>query len=74
MTPTLSVVIPAYNEAAEIARTIDALVEALRRSELSAELILVDDGSTDGTVALAEAAAAGRVQRPHATPRACTST
>jgi len=61
MTPTLSVVLPAYNEATEIGRTIDALVEAVRRSELATELILVDDGSTDATVAVAEEACAGRL-------------
>jgi glycosyltransferase involved in cell wall biosynthesis len=61
MTPTLSVVLPVYNEAAEIGRTIGALVEAARRSELAAELVLVDDGSTDGTVAVAEEASDGQL-------------
>jgi prepilin-type processing-associated H-X9-DG protein len=61
MTPDLSVVMPAYNEAAEIGRTVDALVEAVRRSGLAAELILVDDGSTDETVAVAEQTVAGRL-------------
>src|SRR5205814_1665815 len=61
MTPDLSVVLPAYNEAAEIGRTVDALVEAIRRSGLAAEVILVDDGSTDETVAVAEQRAAGRL-------------
>jgi glycosyltransferase involved in cell wall biosynthesis len=61
MTPTLSVVLPAYNEAAQIGRTVDALVEAVRRSSLEAELVLVDDGSTDDTIAVAEEACAGRL-------------
>jgi|1185.fasta_scaffold06867_2 glycosyltransferase involved in cell wall biosynthesis len=61
MNPELSVVLPAYNEAAEIGRTVDALVEAVRRSGLVAEVILVDDGSTDDTVAVAEQRAAGRL-------------
>jgi glycosyltransferase involved in cell wall biosynthesis len=61
MTPDLSVVLPAYNEAAEIGRTVDALVEAVRRSGLAAEVILVDDGSTDDTVAVAEQQAEGRL-------------
>jgi glycosyltransferase involved in cell wall biosynthesis len=61
MTPDLSVVLPAYNEAAEIGRTIDALVEAIRHSGLAAEVILVDDGSTDDTVAVAEQRAAGHL-------------
>ncbi len=61
MTPDLSVVLPAYNEAAEIGRTVDALFEAVRRSGLTAEVILVDDGSTDDTVAVAEQRAEGRL-------------
>ena len=61
MTPALSVVLPAHNEAAEIGRTVGALVEAVRRSGLAAELILVDDGSTDSTVAVAEEACAGKL-------------
>ena len=45
----LSVVIPAYNSRDHIARTIDALAVALERGGWSAELVVVDDGSTDGT-------------------------
>ena len=61
MTPQLSVVLPVYNEAAEIGKTVEALVEAVRRSDLASELILVDDGSTDDTVAVAKSAAAGKL-------------
>ena len=61
MRPALSVILPAYNEAAQIGRTVEALVEAVRRSELATELILVDDGSADGTVAVAEEACAGQL-------------
>ena len=44
--PTLSVVIPVYNEV----DTIEQIVEAVRASEIDdLEIILVDDGSTDGT-------------------------
>jgi len=56
MTPTLSVVIPVFNEAPHLAPTIDALLEALDRSGFDAELVVVDDGSTDGSAdAAAEA-------------------
>jgi glycosyltransferase involved in cell wall biosynthesis len=41
----LSVVIPVYNEA----RTIEHILERVRATELPVEIILVDDGSTDGT-------------------------
>ena len=61
MTPTFSVVLPAYNEAAQIGLTVEALVEAVRRSDLAAELVLVDDGSTDATVAVAVEACADRL-------------
>ena len=43
---TLSVVIPCYNER----QTIEALVEAVREAPVEkVEIIIVDDGSTDGT-------------------------
>jgi glycosyltransferase involved in cell wall biosynthesis len=41
----LSVVIPAFNEV----RTLDAVIERVRETALNCELIIVDDGSTDGT-------------------------
>ncbi len=41
----LSVVIPVYNEA----RTIEQVLARVRATELPLEMILVDDGSTDGT-------------------------
>jgi len=41
----LSVVMPCFNEVA----TIDAIVERVLASPFTAELVIVDDGSTDGT-------------------------
>jgi glycosyltransferase involved in cell wall biosynthesis len=62
MTPrTLSVVIPVYNARDHIAETIDAAVDAIERAGFDAELVLVDDGSSDGSAEVAEAASAGRV-------------
>jgi glycosyltransferase involved in cell wall biosynthesis len=47
--PSLSVVIPVYNEIG----TIEQIVEAVRNSQVSdLEIILVDDASTDGTAEL----------------------
>ena len=47
--PELSVVIPVYNEVDSLPRLIQAVGEALGPSGLSFELILVDDGSRDGS-------------------------
>jgi glycosyltransferase involved in cell wall biosynthesis len=47
--PRLSVVIPAYNETARIGRTIPALLTYLHGLDYAHELLIVDDGSTDGT-------------------------
>lgn len=61
MSELLSVVIPVYNEAEHLPATIDALVEAIDRSAFHAELIVVDDGSTDGTACVVAEACAGRL-------------
>jgi glycosyltransferase involved in cell wall biosynthesis len=58
---SLSVVIPAFNEAEHLAATIAALLDAVQRGWPDAELIVVDDGSTDGTPAVAAAAVDGRI-------------
>jgi dolichyl-phosphate beta-glucosyltransferase len=51
--PQLSIIIPAYNEAAIIEATLSSLAAFLAQRGLRAEVIVVDDGSTDGTGALA---------------------
>jgi glycosyltransferase involved in cell wall biosynthesis len=48
--PSLSAVLPAYNEAGAIAATVTELAATLRASGIAAwEIIVVDDGSTDAT-------------------------
>ena len=47
----LSVVIPAYNEKARLAQTFPRILSFLDSLRLPFEIILVDDGSTDGTAA-----------------------
>ena len=51
MTPALSVVIPVYNEAPHLAATIQDLLGEVERSGFDAEVVVVDDGSTDGSAA-----------------------
>ena len=48
--PVVSVIVPAYNSAATIASTLDSV---LGQTFLAMEVIVVDDGSTDGTAAIA---------------------
>ena len=49
MNPTLSIVVPAYNEEENVPLLHDAIVKVLDEREIDAEIILVDDGSKDGT-------------------------
>ncbi len=50
--PNLSVVVPLYNEEASLAFLVEQLLAAVRPIGRSFELILVDDGSRDGTAEL----------------------
>ena len=47
--PSISCVVPAYNEAANLAPLLDVLTAALRALTPHWEVIVVDDGSTDAT-------------------------
>lgn len=51
----ISVVIPAYNEAERLGSTLERAVEYLSRRNLSYEVLVVDDGSRDRTIQVAEA-------------------
>jgi dolichyl-phosphate beta-glucosyltransferase len=55
--PRLSVVIPAYNEEQRLPSTIEQIERYLDGQRVPYELILVDDGSTDGTGQVMEEAA-----------------
>ena len=52
--PSLSLVIPAYNEAGRIAGTIETSLTYLTAQPYDHELLVVDDGSTDETAAIAD--------------------
>ena len=51
----ISVVIPAYNEAERLGSTLERAVDYLSRRNLSYEVLVVDDGSRDRTIQVAEA-------------------
>jgi dolichol-phosphate mannosyltransferase len=53
----LSVVIPAHDEAGSIAATIGGITAALRAEAIEHEVIVVDDGSSDGTADVVSAVA-----------------
>jgi glycosyltransferase involved in cell wall biosynthesis len=57
--PNYSIVIPAFNEAGRIPATLKSVVECVRQQGWSAEVVVVDDGSTDQTAQVVRAFAAG---------------
>ncbi len=56
--PELSVVIPAFNEERRLPRTLRAVSDYLERRGRPYEIVVIDDGSTDRTVAVAQESAA----------------
>ena len=58
MSRQLSIVMPALNEAGSIGSVLEELQAELKQHDLDAEIIVVDDGSTDDTGAIALAAGA----------------
>ena len=50
--PQLSIVIPAYNEAARIERTLDRVMTCVEEQGWDAEVLVIDDGSQDATPAI----------------------
>ena len=66
----LSLVIPAYNEEHRLPRTLDEIRRFQQRFEGALEVIVVDDGSVDGTAALVRSTAPTLpglrlIERPH---------
>ncbi|MGI8788512.1 MAG: dolichyl-phosphate beta-glucosyltransferase [Pyrinomonadaceae bacterium] len=54
MKPAISIVVPAFEEQARLGASIEKILEYVRRENLSAELVVVDDGSKDKTFEVAE--------------------
>src|SRR5688572_26832137 len=50
--PTVSIVVPAFNEAARMGETLQKIEAFLKRMPWGAEVVVVDDGSHDGTGAV----------------------
>lgn len=60
MPPSLSIVVPAYNEATRIGASLRTILDYLEEHVEDAELIVVDDGSQDHTAEVAEQSFAQR--------------
>ena len=52
--PDLSIIIPSYNEESRLPATLERIAEYLSSYGREAEVLVVDDGSKDGTAAVAE--------------------
>jgi glycosyltransferase involved in cell wall biosynthesis len=63
MPPSISIIIPAYNEAVRLGKSLRTILEYLNNRADESELIVVDDGSSDETAKIAEQSLkdAGRV-------------
>ncbi len=60
VSPEVSLVLPAYNEAKRIRETVDIVADKLGAISRAFEIIIAEDGSTDGTDKIAEALAIER--------------
>ena len=58
MTPAISIIIPAFEEEDRLDESVGKILTYIENEKLSAELIIVDDGSGDKTAETAEAACA----------------
>jgi len=75
----VTLMVPCLNEAANIAPTLDHIASAMRELPYSYEILVIDDGSTDGTSAVVEEYAEAHPDLPlrlhrHAANRGLTRT
>lgn len=61
----VSIIIPAYNEGDSIAETVDRVTAIAKAAGLQAEIVVVDDGSGDGTGPKARDGGATTLRHPH---------
>lgn len=58
--PELSIVVPVYNEVESLVHLVDAIATQAASTQLTYEIVLVDDGSTDGSTDLLRTLASDR--------------
>ena len=63
--PDVSVIVPAYNEAAIIGKITLEISRVLEQTDYTFEVLVIDDGSTDGTAEAAEEAGARVIRHPY---------
>lgn len=64
MATELAIIVPAYNEAKGIGQTIAQLKSVIADANIDAEIVVVDDGSSDGTGDAARAAGVRVIAQP----------
>ncbi len=52
--PRLSIVVPAYNESARIGEALDRILSCIQSRDWDAEVLVVNDGSSDSTAAIVQ--------------------
>jgi len=52
--PTLSILVPSFNEEVRLPQTLKSIADYIQTSNLQTEVLVIDDGSTDGTARIAE--------------------
>jgi glycosyltransferase involved in cell wall biosynthesis len=60
--PRYSIVVPAYNESARLGAALEQILDHVHQQGWSAEVVVVDDGSRDDTLEIANRFAAGHAQ------------
>jgi dolichyl-phosphate beta-glucosyltransferase len=64
MKPDLSIIVPAFNEQERISGSIKKILDYIKKENLNAELIVVDDGSSDDTSETAKKACGAIAEIP----------